>query len=68
MDEFKALREQMVVNQVERRGVKDARVLKAMCEFPGRYLSRLNHGILLMQTTPSRSAWGRPFHSPILSD
>ena len=34
MDEFAALREQMVVNQIERRGVKDPRVLRAMREVP----------------------------------
>ena len=34
MDEFAALREQMVVNQIERRGVKDPRVLEAMRTVP----------------------------------
>ena len=34
MDELKALREQMVVTQIERRGVKDPRVLRAMREVP----------------------------------
>ena len=66
MDEFKALREQMVVNQVERRGVKDSRVLKAMREVPRQIFVPLESRDFAYADNPIQIGLGQTISQPYI--
>ena len=63
--EFARQREEMVRRQIERRGIRDPRLLEAMRGIPRHCLSRREKPSGLTMTGRCRSAAGRRSRSPI---
>lgn len=66
MDEFAALREQMVVNQIERRGVKDLRVLEAMRTVPRQIFVPLESRRYAYADSPIQIGLGQTISQPYI--